>query len=400
MADLRYLTAGESHGEMLVGILEGMPAGLSLIAERDIDPWLARRQEGYGRGRRQQIESDTARIVSGVRFGVTTGAPIAIIIENKDWANWQKKMSVTPQEGDLPRSVTVPRPGHADFAGGIKYGQESDMRNVLERASARETAMRVAIGAIAMTLLKEIGVESLAYVRSIGSIESTAQIELENIASAQALIDASQVKTLDTQSEEQMIAAIDTAKADGNTLGGAVECVMTGLPVGVGSHVQWDRKLDGLLAEALMSIQAVKSVSIGLGERASEQLGSDVHDPFARNEASVTRTRNNAGGLEGGVTNGQPLVVKAAMKPISTLMEPLQSVDLSTGEETKAHIERSDTCAVPALSVIVQSVVNFTVAQAVMQTFAADTVVELKERVEARNDRLIFSQWQNGAPEA
>ncbi|HET6510801.1 MAG TPA: chorismate synthase, partial [Candidatus Kapabacteria bacterium] len=383
MASLRYLTAGESHGEMLVGIIEGMPAGLSLVAERDIDPWLKRRQEGYGRGRRQQIESDTARIVSGVRFGVTTGAPIAILIENKDWANWQQKMSVDPQEGELPRSVTVPRPGHADFAGGIKYGQESDMRNVLERASARETAMRVAIGAVAQTLLKEIGVDSLAYVRSIGRVESKATIEYENIASAQALIDASQVKTLDSQSEQEMIAAIDLAKASKNTLGGTVECVVTGLPVGIGSHVQWDRKLDGSLAQSVMSIQAVKSVQIGLGEKASFEHGSDVHDPFARREQSVTRTRNNAGGLEGGVTNGQPLIIKAAMKPISTLMDPLDSVDLTTGEPTKAHIERSDTCAVPALSIIVQAVVNFTLAQALVDTFGGDTVAELIERVQA-----------------
>lgn len=391
MPSLRYLTAGESHGEMLVGILEGMPAGLSLVAERDIDPWLKRRQEGYGRGRRMQIESDTARIVSGVRFGVTTGAPIAIIIENKDWENWQQKMSVSPQDGELPRSVTVPRPGHADFAGGIKYGQESDMRNVLERASARETAMRVAIGSIAMTLLKEIGVDSLAFVRSIGTIESEATVEYDNIASAQALIDASQVKTLDSQSEQAMMNAIDHAKTNKNTLGGTVECVVTGLPVGLGSHVQWDRKLDGLLAQAVMSIQAVKSVSIGMGEKASSEMGSAVHDPFARKDGSVTRTRNNAGGLEGGVTNGQPFIVRAAMKPISTLMEPLDSVDLTTGEETKAHIERSDTCAVPALSVILQSVVNFSLAQALLDTFGGDTVAELLERVQARAARTQFN---------
>lgn len=394
MADLRYLTAGESHGEMLVGILEGMPAGLSLVAERDIDPWLKRRQQGYGRGRRQQIEEDKARIVSGVRFGCTTGAPIAILIENKDWQNWQKKMSVDPADGDLPRSVTVPRPGHADFAGAIKYGHERDMRNVLERASARETAMRVAIGAIAMTLLNEIGIQSLAFVRSIGSIESKATLELDNIASAQALIDASSVKTLDSQSEQQMTTAIDNAKSKGDTLGGVVECVVTGLPVGVGSHVQWDRKLDGLLAESLMSIQAVKSVAVGIGEKAGEKPGSDVHDPFARDGSTVIRTRNNAGGLEGGVTNGQPLILRATMKPISTLMDPLDSVDLTSGEPAKAHIERSDTCAVPALSVIVQSVVNFTLAQAVLQTFGSDTVAELIERVNARKDRTTFSHWQ------
>lgn len=393
MPELRYLTAGESHGEMLVGILDGMPAGLSLVAERDIDPWLERRQQGFGRGRRQQIESDKARIICGVRFGLTTGAPIAIVIENKDWKNWQEKMSVKPHEGELPRSVTVPRPGHADFAGAIKYGHESDMRDVLERASARETAMRVAIASIAQTMLGGLGIQSIAYVRSIGVIEMKTSVTTDDVSTLLPLIDASPVKTLDAEAEQAMIKGIEAAKDNGDTLGGTVECIMTGLPIGIGSHVQFDRKLDGLLASALMSIQAVKSVSIGMGEEASSRRGSNVHDPFARQANGLTRTRNNAGGLEGGVTNGQPLTVKVAMKPISTLMQPLDSVDISTGETTKAHIERSDTCAVPALSVIVNSVVNFTVANALLQTFGGDTMAELIERVNARHARAKFDHW-------
>lgn len=395
MADLRYLTAGESHGEMLVGILEGLPAGLSIVAERDIDPWLTRRQQGYGRGRRQQIESDSVRIVGGVRHGVTTGAPLALLIENKDWKHWQEAMSVKPLEGDLPKSVTVPRPGHADFAGAIKYGHEDDLRDVLERASARETAMRVAIGSVCHALLKECGIESVAYVQSIGGVSASIDLSAIDAASAQGLVDASPVKTPDPNAEQKMIQAIDRAKADGDTLGGVVECVVSGLPVGVGSHVHWDRKLDGLLAGALMSIQAVKSVSIGLGELAASKRGSEVHDPFVRTGRQIDRTRNNAGGLEGGVTNGKPLVVRVAMKPISTLMEPLPSVDLKSGEPTKAHIERSDVCAVPALSVIVHAVVGYVLAQALLATFASDTLEELLATLEHRRERVNFTHWSS-----
>jgi len=370
---------------MLVGILEGMPGGLSLIASRDIDPLLQERQKGYGRGRRQQIENDTARIVSGVRFGVTTGAPIALLIQNKDWKNWSEKMSVLPTDSqEEVRKVTIPRPGHADFAGAIKYNHEADIRNVLERASARETAMRTAIGAIAITLLRECGIEVLAYVRSIGSIEAQKE---EYLTKIKAAIQQSQLRTYDAQIEQAMIREIDLAKEQGDTLGGVVECVVTGVPVGLGSHVQWDRKLDGLLAQALMSIQAVKGVEIGSGFTAARSKGSEVHDSFTLNDNSIDRQSNNAGGLEGGMTNGNPITVRVAMKPISTLMQPLNSIDLLTGEAVKAHIERSDVCAVPALSVIVEAVAGFTIAQSMLETFGGDTMSELKERLLVRHSK-------------
>jgi len=383
MGRLRFLTAGESHGEMLVGILEGMPAGLSLVAERDIDPILRERQKGHGRSRRQQIEDDKARIVSGVRHGVTTGAPIALLIQNKDWERWKERMSVRPGNPD-PSPVTIPRPGHADLAGGIKYGHTNDLRNVLERASARETAMRVAIGAIASTLLRKVGIESISFVWSIGTTDSRLSddvfVEREKIAT-------SQVRTYDSDAEKQMVAAIDEAKAAGDTLGGVVECIIRNMPPGIGSHVQWDRKFDGLITQAVMSVQAVKAVEIGRGH-AGRRRGSEEHDPIIIEDGKLTRSRNNAGGIEGGMSNGEPIVVRAAMKPISTLMQPLQSVNLATGEPTEAHIERSDVCAVPALSVIVEQVVATVIASELLETFGGDTMNELKERVERRREAL------------
>ncbi len=384
MGQLQYLTAGESHGEMLVGILEGMPAGLSLIAERDIDPILRERQKGYGRGRRQQIEQDRARIISGVRFGVTTGAPIALIIENKDWSHWKERMSVLPQEGDS-NPVTVPRPGHADLAGAVKYGHQTDMRNVLERASARETAMRTAIGAIASTLLHEVGIETVAYVKSIGGIE--AEIT-GDVFECREELQASVVRVCDGDAEHRIIEAIDKAKENGDTVGGIVECVVRGTPPGIGSHVHWERKLDGLLARAVMSIQAVKGVEIGAGISAATQSGSETHDPILVKDDVITRGQNNAGGIEGGMSNGERIVVRAAMKPISTLMRPLQSVDLATGEPTEAHIERSDVCAVPALAVIVEQVVAYTIASELLNTFGGDTLDELRSRIDERHGAL------------
>ena len=384
MGRLRFLTAGESHGEMLVGILEGVPAGLSLIAERDIDPILRERQKGYGRSRRQQIELDTAKIISGVRFGVTTGAPIALTIENKDWVRWTERMSVIPIEGEATR-VTIPRPGHADLAGGIKYGKERDLRNVLERASARETAMRVAIGAIATTLLKSLNCESIGYVRSVGHVEA---IEEADPFAVRDKINTSPLHMVDSAAEATAIAAIDDAKERGDTLGGIVECVFKGVPVGIGSHVQWDRKLDGQISQAVMSIQAVKAVELGAGLSAAQKDGSETHDPIVVQNGTITRSRNNAGGIEGGMSNGEPIIVRAAMKPISTLMRPLQSVDLATGEATEAHIERSDVCAVPALAIIVEQVVAFTIASALLDTFGGDTVDELRARVSDRRDAL------------
>ncbi len=383
MGRLRYLTAGESHGEMLVGILEGMPAGLSLVAERDIDPILAERQKGYGRGRRQKIEHDVAKIVSGVRNGVTTGAPIALQIQNRDWENWKERMPVDPTVTNL-KPVTVPRPGHADFAGSMKYGH-TDLRNVFERASARETAMRVAIGAIASKLLRELGIESIAYVTAIGGIQS---ITPNDPFTGRNALAYSRVRVFDSAAEERIVSAIDNAKQSGDTLGGVVECIFRNLPPGIGSHVHWDRKLDGILAQAVMSIQAVKAVEIGAGIKASGLPGSATHDAILAKEGLFHRTHNNAGGIEGGMSNGEPIVLRAAMKPISTLMQPLQSIDIATGEATAAHIERSDVCAVPSLAAIVEQVMALAIASELLETFGGDTLSELKERVELRRDAL------------
>lgn len=391
MGRLRYFTAGESHGEKLVGILDGMPAGLSLIAERDIDPILRDRQKGYGRSRRQQIEDDKAKIISGVRFGVTTGAPISILIENNDWKNWSEKMAVAGEAPDDLQRVTIPRPGHVDYAGGIKYGHTDDLRNAFERASARETAMRVALGAIANTLLKELRIISISYVRSIGRV--TSEISIPTIARRRRYseedemllfresLTLSQLRTPDAEAEKKMIALIDEAKENGDTLGGVVETIFYRLPVGIGSHVQWDRKLDGLIAQAAMSIQAVKSVEIGGGRKLAGEFGSASHDGFIVDGASVRHSSNNSGGIEGGISNGEPIIVRAAMKPISTLMQPLPSFDFATGKPTKAHIERSDICAVPSLSVIVENVVALALADALLNTYGGDTVIEVSERI-------------------
>jgi chorismate synthase len=388
MGRLRYLTAGESHGEMLVGILEGMPAGLSLIAERDIDPILQERQRGYGRGHRQKIENDSARIISGVRNGVTTGAPIALLIQNKDWEHWKERMPVAPSDTEL-QPVTVPRPGHADLAGAMKYGH-TDLRNVLERASARETAMRCAIGAIASTLLRALNFESACYVTAIGGIVAEADT-IEEVFDARETFLVSSVRMLNHLIEEQVIAKIDEAKANGDTLGGTVECVVRNIPPGIGSHVQWDRKLDALIAKAVISIQAVKAVEIGAGLHAARSFGSQVHDSIGIREGTIVRGSNNAGGIEGGMSNSEPIVVRAHMKPISTLMRPLRSVDLATGEATQAHIERSDVCAVPALAVIVEQVVALTIAGELLETFGGDTLLELKDRVAIRRNALRIS---------
>jgi chorismate synthase len=384
MGRLRYLTAGESHGEALIGILDGMPSGLSLLTERNIDPVLAERQKGYGRSHRQKIESDKAKILSGVRFGVTTGAPIALIIENKDWVNWKEKMSVDGEPpADLKR-VTLPRPGHADLVGAIKYGHTNDVRNAYERASARETAMRVAIGAIANTLLRSLGVSSLSYVKSIGHVTAETKPSPADIEQIQH----SPVRTADKEAEVKMMALIDEAKEKKDTLGGVVEVVFTGLPIGVGSSMQWHRKLDAKLAESLMSIQAVKSVEIGGGQDTAFAFGSEVHDDIVLENGKIKRSSNNAGGLEGGMTNGEPLVLRVGMKPISTLMQPLPSVDLATMTPAEAHIERSDVCAVPALSVIAEYVAALTIADAILDTFGGDTVTELRERIEKRRNGI------------
>lgn len=390
MAHIRYLTAGESHGQALVGILEGMPAGLE-ICEEEIARDLQRRQMGHGRGGRMKIEKDWAQILTGVRFGQTLGSPVALLIENKDWKNWTTKMSVAPVSHSV-KEVVVPRPGHADYAGAIKYGH-GDIRNVLERASARETAMRVALAAIARKFLAAFSIKIISHVLRIHNASSgfsvarlgtkdQAPFSLDEISE---LADRSNVRCLDEAAAERMVARIDEAKKNRDTVGGVFEVVALNVPVGLGSHVHWDRKLDARIGEAMMSIPAMKGVEIGLGFEAAGMVGSDVHDPIHFDQQTHTyyRSRNHAGGLEGGITNGMPLVVRVAMKPISTLLKPLDSVNMQTHEKTAAHIERSDVCAVPAASIIGESILSLVLADAFLEKFGGDSVAEIRERHEA-----------------
>ncbi|MEI8133648.1 MAG: chorismate synthase [bacterium] len=385
MPQLRYLSAGESHGKSLTGIIEGMPAGLSLIASRDIDPILIERQRGYGRSYRQKIEDDRVEILSGVRFGITTGAPIALKIDNADNKNWGDEMSVISIESKS-NPVTIPRPGHADLAGAIKY-QHDDIRNVLERASARETAMRVAVGAVASRMLSALGIFSVAYVKSIGAVSVSEKNKPEDSHNLLAVLSKSELRMYDSHAEAAAKSLIDEAKKSGDTLGGVVEISFSGIPIGIGSYVQWDRKLDGLLAQALMSIQAVKSVEIGDGLQLASRFGGESHDEIIVENGFIARSTNRAGGIEGGMSNGMPIVLRLAMKPISTLMQPLQSINLATGLPTTSHIERSDVCAVPSLATIAEQVAAFTIASALLDTFGGDTITELSERVERRREQ-------------
>lgn len=376
---LRYISAGESHGPALTVILDGVPSGLDLVASRDIDPWLRRRQGGYGRGRRMVIETDCAEIQAGVRAGRTTGAPIALKIENKDWRNWTEIMS--PEPGNEPRkkALTEARPGHVDLPGGIKYGHK-DLRDVLERASARETASRVAAGSIALRLLETIGIQGCARVVNFAGIPCDGGMEWDKLE----LLEESPIRTFDASAEEKIIERIDQAKQDGDTLGGIIEARFRNVPVGLGSHTQWDRKLDGRLAQAAMSIQAIKGVEIGDGWENALRPGSKVHDAIYRNdEQGYYRQSNRSGGTEGGITNGEELVIRAAMKPIATLMSPLPTVDVVTHQVADASRERSDTTAVPAASVVLLCMTALVVADAVMEKFGADTMREILERVEA-----------------
>jgi chorismate synthase len=387
---LRFLTAGESHGPSLVAILDGMPAGLGLTRET-IDRQLGRRQLGYGRGRRMAIESDHVEILSGVRHGLTLGTPIALQIGNKDWANWQWTMAVEQEplssaSGAHRAAVPRPRPGHADLAGALKYGHQ-DLRDVLERASARETAARVAVGACAGALLEHFGIRVVSHVTSIGSVR------LPNAYGRSfdeaAALDADDVlRCVDAACQEQMIAAIDSARAAGDTVGGSFEVIARGVPAGLGSYAQWDRRLDGRLAQALMSVPAIKAVEIGEGVSAASRPGSTVHDPILpasdpQRPGRLTRPTNHAGGIEGGVSNGEEIRTTAYMKPIPTLMSPLPSVDLTTGRDAPASVERSDVCAVPAASVVGEAVVAIVLADAFLETFGGDSIPDLTRSFEA-----------------
>lgn len=382
---MRYFTAGESHGPQLTAIIEGLPAGLEL-APAMLDEQLARRQQGYGRGDRMKIELDRADILSGVRWGQTLGSPVTLVVKNRDWENWLEKMSPLVEHAGKAEAVTRPRPGHADLDGVMKYGHR-DVRNILERSSARETAVRVAVGAVARQFLKTLGIAVGGYVTELGGVTATAPAAPYPALWQQAA--CSELFCCDPAAEAEMKRLIDHTKAAGDTLGGVVEVQVLGLPPGLGSHVQWDRKLDARLAMALMSIQAIKGVEIGMGFDVARQPGSKVHDeimydPTAVERGAVTayvRPTNHAGGLEGGMTNGEPLVVRAAMKPIPTLYTPLRSVDLLTHEPYEASVERSDTCAVPAALVVAEAVVAIELASALQEKFGGDSVAELQRNM-------------------
>ena len=382
--NLRFTTAGESHGKALVVIVEGLPAGLPLSSEA-VDRQLARRMQGHGRGARMKIESDRIEWLAGVRAGETIGSPVAMLIPNLDWKNWEDVMAAEGTPGDLRRRrVTRPRPGHADLVGVLKYDR-LDARDILERASARETAARVAAGALARRLLEEFGVDIGSHVVSLGGIPVSPGIPVPRPLNETS--DTSPVRVIDPAVEARIIARIDEAKKAGDTLGGEVEVVANGVVIGLGSHASWDRKLDGRLAGMLMSIPAVKGVEIGMGFTAARVPGSQVHDPIEADEAGIPardprggfrRLSNNAGGLEGGMTTGEPLVVRVAMKPISTLMAPLKTVDLASGATANAQSERSDVTAVPAMGVIAEALVALVLADAMLEKFGGDSLGELR----------------------
>lgn len=391
-----FTTAGESHGRGLVAVVEGVPAGLSLSAPRDIDPELRRRQGGYGRGGRMAIEQDRVELLSGVRLGETIGAPLALLIWNRDWENWRVAMGPESPGDDVAeadlRRVHLPRPGHADLVGVLKYGRD-DARDILERASARETTARVAAGAVAKALLRATGVAVGSHIVRLGEVEARAPERWPE--DLNAAVDDSPLRTLDPEAEARMVEAVDAAREAGDTLGGVFEVVATGLPAGLGSYVSWDRRLDGRLAGALMSIQAMKGVEVGLGFEAARRRGSEVHDEIEFDSAwSIRRTggykrlSNNAGGLEGGITTGAPLVVRVAMKPLSTLMRPLRSVDLRTKERADAIRERSDVAALAAAGVVGEAMVAIVLADAMLEKFGGDSLVEMRRNLDAYMDEL------------
>jgi chorismate synthase len=381
---MRYLTAGESHGPQLTTILEGLPAGMPLLAD-DINIDLARRQKGYGRGRRMQIEKDTVEILSGVRHGQTLGSPICLVVENNDWKHWTSIMGPEPltdiSEDEIKRKITRPRPGHADLNGAIKYGHR-DMRNVLERSSARETTVRVAAGAVAKKLLSLLGIEVVSHVVEIGGVKASVDPTL-TIDELKDRAEKSPVRCADTNAESKMMEAIDQAKENGDSIGGIVEVVAAGMPAGVGSYVHYDRKLDAKIAAAIVSINAFKGVEFGIGFEAASLPGSEVHDEIAwEKEKGYYRKTNRLGGFEGGMTTGMPVVVRGVMKPIPTLYKPLQSVDIDSKEPFSASIERSDSCAVPAAAVVAEAVVAWELAAALVEQFNSDRFTTLKDEID------------------
>ncbi|MEH7401218.1 MULTISPECIES: chorismate synthase [Bacillaceae] len=380
---MRYLTAGESHGPQLTTIIEGVPAGLPILAE-EINVELRRRQGGYGRGRRMQIEKDTAQITSGVRHGYTLGSPIALVVENNDFKHWTNIMGPEPLDNleyEGKRSITKPRPGHADLNGAIKYGFR-DVRNVLERSSARETTVRVAAGAVAKKLLSELGITIASHVIEIGGVKAK-NLDYKNVEDLHNRAENSEVRCIDAEATENMKSLIDDAKQKGDSVGGIVEVVVEGMPAGVGSYVHYDRKLDSKIAGAIVSINAFKGVEFGIGFEAGSLPGSEVHDEIAYSEEQgYYRLSNRAGGFEGGMTTGMPIVVRAVMKPIPTLYKPLKSVDIETKEVYEASIERSDSCAVPAASVVAEHIVAWEVAKAIIEQFESDQLERLKRNIE------------------
>jgi chorismate synthase len=394
---LRYFTAGESHGPCLTMIIDGVPAGFPVdVGKINHDLW--RRQQGYGRGGRMLIERDEVQIRSGVRWGETLGSPVSFGIENRDWKNWTKKMSAAPEDRDDKIAVTKPRPGHADLDGVLKYDR-SDIRDILERASARDTVSRTAVGSFCKQLLSPFGIRVMGYIRSIGNI--TSNLDGLSYEETYARSEDSPVRTADSAAEEKMIGLIEECKKEGNTLGGIFEVVALGLPPGLGTHTQWDRKLDGRLAQGLMSIQAIKGVEIGLGFEMARRRGSQVHDEIFFDPAKMVsegtprivptgfyRGSNNSGGTEGGMSNGAPLVARVAMKPISTLMSPLQSVDLRSKQQTDASVERSDVCAAPAAAVVGESVVAFELANAFLEKFGGDSLREIRRNYESYLEQI------------
>ena len=386
---IRYFTAGESHGQALVGIVEGLPSGIEITSDY-INHHLWRRQQGYGRGGRMKIESDKVEILSGIRFGKTIGSPVSFVVRNKDWSNWVERMSVEGT-GSRVEKIVIPRPGHADLVGKIKYGFD-DIRNVIDRASARETAMRVACCSIIRKFLETFGIYIGSHVISIGGaeikdrsqVEKTVQRLSSGLLGAYAVgqeADNSEVRILDKNTEQRAMNAIKSAKKKGDTLGGVFEILASGIPIGLGSYVQYDRKLDGQLAQAVMSVHAVKGVEIGSAFVNATKCGSDVHDEILLNKnGNVVRPSNRSGGLEGGVTTGQMIVLRGAMKPISTLANPLRSVDLKERKVVRARYERSDVCAVPACAVIAEAAIAPILANAFLEKFGGDSIMEIKER--------------------